>query len=1366
MPTPTPKYDENGFPEFEPVRFYDAPATLLTQIWDGETSLGRAVRTLLRSESLSPTERDSYAQRLKKAYGGNALMDTTIDVATNPFTWLLLATMPIGAKQFIASKGKLFHGLAAARAKGQKMFVGAAEIARALQVSNLLTMGQTVAPTMVAQTIGSRWDVLSRLESEVLAPSGLTMAQARDRLQRKLGVDDLDPSRHQAGAKADQLREMDILSHLWSTGALDGGKAKYARTRYAAGGMFKPVFGGVVSDTAIPLMMTEDEYRNVLSSTIGGGIRPGDQVRIGSGNFIVGDQGVIRITNNKKFKKVLNLFPKSERADINYRTMLEEEQNLFSVGGIDRNFFNEWARRNNIQDELVDYLEAGRNLREEMKKRTFYKVDAAGTPLPTNELDVDKIMSLWSKWQRQRDKTGDLSAHEMVLDSLLPMSEVDRILPAWAKQAARRGSLNGVTTERIRKLIQDKVEPLLQHTYLPRNNYRIYKMQTGPGGGIQPLGPAHSDALVRRRESIVDSRGIAGFVLPRRGEGIPWDPQDLETIAKMARERGMDPAAMDVTFPHLGKPITLDKAVQQMDGMVRSSLLSGENQLAQNRGHLATHSLGYEMNMRSYMRDATSTIILHGSQVPPSMYGLLREAIRNRAPQLRGAYSGPVRPGTAMTPEDLNLMQMTNEATGELIWSLPETITSSPEALRARGRLSAAYGRRNILLSRPDSSSRTAQLTKINSEIRGYQATLNRLGKMQSPPAQSLLTGATPFMTIDDAIETMMRVESPEVQEYFQRVVLPGLFGGSNPASHLQLRLGQQARDMARSVASSSAGQWIKKNGGSMGQAIINNMEQYGQLTGYNLDSVYAQGGITGYLYATHLGFNAVSAMWNMLQPLQWATTWMGGEHILKGYASAFKQLGGYYAERVSKHGLGRMAPEEQMKLWQKHIRLAGSASGGRDLLGMGHDAISMMEGSSFMRRPQGTPSLGKWLLIDMPMALFQAAEAVNRITVAEATMGWLGQLQRQSGIRLAGNEALDFAQLMQSTTNFNYNPITQLQAFQKGGLLGNSLLRMFLQYPTRTLSNLFISNQLGGGTRSFGFGRFGGPTVEIPAVIGDMSRLLGTGAVAYEIGKNMFNVDLSSGLAGSALGQLPSQFMSKGLPVPPVIDIPAQLISSLGEGDREQFRQAAFRLLPGGIAIQKVLGAMPALPGGGNFGIIQSQYADWGNRNEQGMVPVYDSNGMLQSFDSPFSLVMRGIGADFKKHQSPQEATKFLLANRQEMVNLRRKFKDAVLGNNMTAANAIEAEYRKRYGVPMTVKEGEWDRAISMRETSVSERMLDTMPSDVRGMYQQALAGSPFAQRMGLPPGSLAEGETAKQRESVRRFNVDIGALAGQNPE
>jgi hypothetical protein len=100
----------------------------------------------------------------------------------------------------------------------------------------------------------------------------------------------------------------------------------------------------------------------------------------------------------------------------------------------------------------------------------------------------------------------------------------------------------------------------------------------------------------------------------------------------------------------------------------------------------------------------------------------------------------------------------------------------------------------------------------------------------------------------------------------------------------------------------------------------------------------------------------------------------------------------------------------------------------------------------------------------------------------------------------------------------------------------------------------------------------------------------------------------------------------------------------------------------------------------------------------------------------------------------------------------MRRKYKDAVLGNNMSGAGIIEAEYKKRYGVPMTVKSSEWDRAVQLRTAPLAERMLDTMPADMREQYQQSLAG--LAPQFGLPPGGLEDSDTARQRQSIRQFN------------
>jgi hypothetical protein len=224
-------------------------------------------------------------------------------------------------------------------------------------------------------------------------------------------------------------------------------------------------------------------------------------------------------------------------------------------------------------------------------------------------------------------------------------------------------------------------------------------------------------------------------------------------------------------------------------------------------------------------------------------------------------------------------------------------------------------------------------------------------------------------------------------------------------------------------------------------------------------------------------------------------------------------------------------------------------------------------------------------------------------------------------------------------------------------------------------------------------------------------------------------------------------------MPVP--VDIAVNLTKGLLDDDKDSMRRQVFRLLPAGIPLSKALGALPSMDNN-PVGMLQSQYADWTNPNQQGMIPVYKDDGTLQSFESPLALVLKGVGFDPRKYQSPQEATKFLLSNRQQIVDMKRQYKDAVLGNNMAQAARIEQEYKTRFGIGMTVKPDEWDSAIKLREVSVSERMVDAMPADVRGAFQQSLGG-PMAQAMGLPDGGLYMGDSAKQRNAIRQFSSGL---------
>jgi len=1314
--------DDNGFPEFEPVRIYDAPATILTQIYDGEGDLGRAIRTIMSQESLSPAERDSYAQRLKKAHGGNPVMDTTIDLAMNPLVWLLFLTSPIGRGQFIKTGGKLIQGLGEMDKSSfaGKAFGKVAELFRLTPLASLVGMQETTAPSEIVQSVTSR---LLKLKQKQADTVGSARGKLIEAINAKHGVTDFDPTRPSNPETRAFLEELNLLSHMWASGSLEGGTTNFPKVGFTR--VAKMKVGG--REIARPL--TEAEYQQIKSQpAIGAKITDaaGVEHELLSAPITIDDRDTLREAHNL-IRSVHG--PKAELPK--YRTIEDDVQNIFNVEGLDKEFAIKWARRNGIEDEFVSYMNAGDEYRREMKKYLFGKLGPNNELPATFELDPEKISRIWMRWQRGNKENPTLE--EWTLDSLVGMETIDSILPGWAKEAMRRGT-PGVKLDDAYELIRKTLTPQMEAAYMPRNTFNLYGKENGE---LMQIGPTDTDAMIRGRGAR-DVLKIPGVALPRSGNKMPIDPRDLKTIERLIGNR----EAKVVVPGYEDAPLV--------------QVMARTNNELQNvsTGRVATHTFNHELSMRNYVGDMHSAIGLHALEITPALRETVLGAVRRPpAQQLAGSRLGALGELSATTKRRFQQMGVDPEKLTGSAYTAPETLETHPLAPELRSDLRQVHLKLKRLEAQTNPTAKqVSAIERLKQDRTRIQNDLKIIGRTSLRPDVALLGEATPTrLSMADAIDVVMNRESPATREYFEKGILPSMFGGTKPTQMFGLQMSQQARNLALSTANSAPMKWVENNGGYLGKAMVKQMRDYGNMSAYELDAAHAAGGLTGYLYATHLGFNVASAAWNMLQPFQWAATWMGSPEIIKAYGTALKQMGGYLAERA-KHPL-RIDPQTQMELWQKHIRLAGKESYGRDLIGITPGVMSTFESAVYSKPPEGRPGLLKFLAIDAPLKLFQTAEALNRIVVAEAGYSWYNKMQKSAGMNLPTSRVLDHIQELQSMVNFSYSPATQMRMFQKGEALGNPFLRMFLQYPSRTIGNFMLSQQVGGGVREFGLQKIGGPVFgEIPALAGDAMRILGLSAVGYEVGKNLLGLDLSPGLSGAAISQLPNQFFTKGIPVPPVIDIPVQLVGGLLQGDQEQIRQAAFRLVPGGVTLQKALGALPAVPGGGPFGLLQSQYADWNNKTPDGQVPVYRDDGTLQSFDSPLNLVMRGIGADFKKFQSPMEATKFLLANRAEMVDMRRKYKDAVLGNNMSGAGVIEAEYKKRYGVPMTVKPSEWDRAVQLRSAPLAERMLDTMPADMREQYQQSLSG--MSQQFGLPPGGLEDSDTARQRQSIRQFN------------
>jgi hypothetical protein len=95
---------------FDPIRIYDKPAVILTQLGNGMATTDSVRRAMFDPAALSPRERVSYTDELKKSSGGNPIVDTAIDVLGNPLTWLAFVAGGAMASKNFARTGRFFTG--------------------------------------------------------------------------------------------------------------------------------------------------------------------------------------------------------------------------------------------------------------------------------------------------------------------------------------------------------------------------------------------------------------------------------------------------------------------------------------------------------------------------------------------------------------------------------------------------------------------------------------------------------------------------------------------------------------------------------------------------------------------------------------------------------------------------------------------------------------------------------------------------------------------------------------------------------------------------------------------------------------------------------------------------------------------------------------------------------------------------------------------------------------------------------------------------------------------------------------------------------------------------------------------------------
>lgn len=453
---------------------------------------------------------------------------------------------------------------------------------------------------------------------------------------------------------------------------------------------------------------------------------------------------------------------------------------------------------------------------------------------------------------------------------------------------------------------------------------------------------------------------------------------------------------------------------------------------------------------------------------------------------------------------------------------------------------------------------------------------------------------------------------------------------------------------------------------------------------------------ITKALYSGHLA-SPSSVVTNMLQPLN-AVAFLPVKDVSKGYVKAWGQVLGYMQERATK-GLN-LAPEARNSLILKHIPLAEEAGVLRSIYDMEEELLKR-------------PATGPARIMDWTLKGFEKAEWANRVAVVEAVASRHGVSNASQITPMIRDDMRQATEQINFASSWWNTPF----AFQKGRL-SDPLLRMFATFPLRmfTYATYTMPNLVHEGKSFFP----------------NLARVMGFSAVAHLMAKNLFGTDISKGLFyGGATDILP--FMSGGkfeerdnaVPIPPIVDIPASVFKGLLAGDGQLVGESLLRTVPGGVFARRIAGLLPNIgePPPAPLPAFQRNYIDWKSPQPDGSFPQYTSEGHLVRFVTPTQVVKTAFLGGMGEVASPATEARYLMKQREEMLQYRQSFMTAILNNDIPKSQSIRAEFQTRFQMPLTITQQQLRTAQQMRGTPRSMRMLERMPSAARAAYRNLLA-------------------------------------------
>lgn len=551
-----------------------------------------------------------------------------------------------------------------------------------------------------------------------------------------------------------------------------------------------------------------------------------------------------------------------------------------------------------------------------------------------------------------------------------------------------------------------------------------------------------------------------------------------------------------------------------------------------------------------------------------------------------------------------------------------------------------------------------------------------------------------------------------------ERVLIPAVMGRRSITHSFTASIINHAQQAADFFANSMVGQAIEAQG-AYPEKFVSTIRNFADES--ITDPTTAAGSFlansAAYMQTAMLGASMSSVLVNATQPFGPAAVLLGTGNVIRGMGKAIGELGGYISERVSTHGLAPITDDARSLLISKHFKYA-------DLADIGPNALEMLDRQLFSGS-HGVPGAGKLdTLRSYLLGAFGYAEMVNRSATAHAVEGAFAGAGR--AVRTAdGSLAPEFqraARRVVQETQFGSDPMNTPLAFMSndpelgklGGVLANPLARQFLPFVVRSATTL----------THFG-PRFAGRTSRTGAMLNDFARGMAISSVLYEGSKNLFGIDMSPSLYFATTTDLVPGLRSgrydkneTPFPIPPVVDTLFSAAKGLAEGDRQMIGRSFVRMLPGGVALARAMDVMPPLPG--PLSAPQKTYIGWDQPTPDGLVPVYDgASGQLVDAVSPTAAILHGVGADMGWWNARGNATKFLVDNRDEMSKYRRAYIGGLLSGDEGTQKSAAAEFEKRFRMPLKVSQQQMREAMKNRATPRIDRVLRSMPADVRPTYQ-----------------------------------------------